>query len=72
MLPFKLFVSPTLVPYCKDISGCLSVHAFLVPYLSCFCSEQMYADATVVGTFERNGYCVTADCKLNVWLLTCC
>ena len=30
----------------------------------------MYADATVVATFERNGYCVTADCKLK-YSVTC-
>jgi len=26
----------------------------------------MYADATVVGTFERNALCVTADCKCKL------
>ena len=30
----------------------------------------MYADATVVGTFERNAFCVTADCKFK-YSMTC-
>lgn len=73
LLPFNFFFfftyfgsSSNLVPYYKDISGYLSVRIFILLFvLFCLCSEQMYADATVVGTFERNGFCVTADCKLK-------
>lgn len=72
LFPFNYFFftyfgsSSTLVPYYKDISGYLSVRVFILLFvLFCLCSEQMYADATVVGTFERNGFCVTADCKLK-------
>jgi len=60
----KYAVFLLVIAFCSDAFGINTVSTLNVTqYLGRW--YQMYADATVVGTFERNAFCVTADYTLR-------